>query len=135
MPTIFNVDEADAPCMDIYCNAATPYAGVYFMFPLMFKHFVGPVNDGMLEARLLASRDGANFSYIGANGRDAVLPRGVGQHRKGHTGIFEGEFDAAATAVARGLFEVGDKIVREHTLDCCGIPTYDTQASCRMTRC
>jgi hypothetical protein len=111
VPTVFNVDQEDAPCMDIYCNGATPYAGVYLMFPLMFLHFTGPVNDGMLEARLLASRDGSNFSYIGANGRDAFVPRGAGAHRPGHVGIFSGEFDAAATAVARGLFEVGDKVV------------------------
>lgn len=112
VPTIFNVDADDAPCMDVYCNAATPYAGIYLMFPLMFKHFIGPANDGLLEARVVASRDGVNFSYIGANGRDAFLPRGMGMHRPGHVGIFSGEFDAAATAIARGLFEVGDKIVR-----------------------
>lgn len=98
--------------MDVYCNAATPYAGIYLMFPLMFKHFVGAANDGLLEARLVASRDGANFSYIGENGRDAFLPRGIGTHRPGYVGIFSGDFDAAATAVARGLFEVGDRIVR-----------------------
>jgi hypothetical protein len=98
--------------MDVYCNAATPYAGIYLMFPLMFKHFAGAANDGLLEARLVASRDGANFSYIGANGRDAFLPRGMGAHRPGHVGIFSGEFDSAATAMARGLFEVGDRIVR-----------------------
>lgn len=115
VPTIFNVDADDAPCMDVYCNAAVPYAGIYLMFPLMFKHFPGPANDGLLEARVLASRDGANFSYIGRNGRDAFLPRGMGEHRPGHVGIFHGDFDAAATAVARGLFEVGDRIVR---IDC-----------------
>ena len=111
MPTIFAVDALDAPCMDIYTSGATPYAGIYLLFPLMFKHFVGPANDGMLEARLLTSRDGVNFSYIGANGRDAFLPRGAGVHRPNHTGIFAGEFDAAATAVARGVFELGDKVI------------------------
>ena len=50
------------------------------------------------------------YRYIGEN-REAFLPRGVGVHRPNHTGIFMGAFDAAATAIARGVFEVGDKIV------------------------
>jgi hypothetical protein len=111
VPTIFEVDALDAPCMDIYCNGATPYAGIYLMFPLMFWHFPGRgVNDGLLEPRVVASRNGVNFSYIGGS-RDAFLPRGIGQARPNYVGIFEGEFDAAATAVARGVFEVGDKVV------------------------
>lgn len=81
------------------------------MFPLMFWHYPGNANDGLLEPRVLISRDGSNFSYIGPNGRDAFVPRGVGKHRPNHTGIFEGEFDAASTAVARGIFEVDDKLV------------------------
>ena len=109
--TIFNVDRDDPPCFDVYTNGATPYAGIYLMFPLMFLHFPGPVNDGLLEPRLLASRDGVNFSYVGGNGRDAFVPRGPGVQRHGHVGIFKGAFDAAATAMARGIFEVGNKLV------------------------
>jgi hypothetical protein len=56
---------------------------VYLMFPLMFLHYPGPANDGLLEPRLLVSRDGLNFSYIGERGRDAFVPRGAGVHRPG----------------------------------------------------
>ena len=66
----------------------TQYAGIYLMFPLMFHYYHisldahcaspngpnGPCAnlDGLLEPRLLVSRNGVNFSYAdGPNGRDA----------------------------------------------------------------
>jgi hypothetical protein len=97
----------------------------------------GRGNDGLLEARMAVSRDGTNVSYIT---RDAWLTRGSGQPRLNHTGICEtplhrciaavpggyrsadcaglyvwgadeGAFDAAGTAVARGISQVGDETV------------------------
>ena len=109
----------------------TQYAGIYLMFPLMFHYYHisldahcaspngpnGPCAnlDGLLEPRLLVSRNGVNFSYAdGPNGREAFLQRGVGVRRPNVTGIFSGDFDAGVTAVARGIFEVGDQIVMIH---------------------
>ena len=68
----------------------TQYAGIYLMFPLMFHYYHisthghcaspngpnGPCAnlDGLLEPRLLVSRNGVNFSYAdGPNGREAFL--------------------------------------------------------------
>lgn len=46
------------------------------------------------------------FSYVS---RAAFYPRGEGRHRVNNTGVYEGAFSAAATAVARGLFHVGEE--------------------------
>lgn len=106
--TILNTDALDPPCIDLYTNVATPLGDAYFFFPMMYNHFdevysQGRGNDGLLEARMAVSRDGANVSYIS---RDAFLTRGVGQSRVNHTGIYEGAFDAAGNAVARGFSHV-----------------------------
>lgn len=47
----------------------------------------GRGNDGLLEARLVVSRNGHNVSYVD---RAAWLPRGDGEPRFNHTGVYEG---------------------------------------------
>lgn len=105
--TIFNTDAFDPPCMDLYTSVATPLHDAYFFFPQMFDHF-GPAseNDGMLESRMAVSRDGKSLSYLS---RRAWNTRGIGQLRPNETNIFKGAFDAGSTAVARGMFHVGEE--------------------------
>lgn len=96
---------------DIYTNVATPLADAYFLFPMMYNHFdtvysQGRGNDGLLEARMAVSRDGQHVKYIS---REAWVERGIGEHRNASTGVYEGAFDSASTAVARGLFQIGDE--------------------------
>lgn len=62
VPTIFSVDELDAPCMDIYCNGATPYAGVYLMFPVSEKS----VRDSAWFRTTLLERTGSELSQYGS---------------------------------------------------------------------
>eukprot|EP01046_Picozoa_sp_COSAG06_P037326 COSAG06_NODE_4203_length_4481_cov_3.519651_4_plen_312_part_00 len=105
--TILNTDAKDPPCTDIYTNVATQLGDAYFFFPMMFSHFdtvysQGRGNDGLLEARMAVSRDGQNVSYID---RGAWLSRGSGEHRRNATGVYEGAFDAASTAVLVGLVQ------------------------------
>ena len=92
---------------DIYTNVATQLGDAYFFFPMMFSHFdtvysQGRGNDGLLEARMVVSRNGQNLSYID---RGAWLSRGSGEHRANATGVYEGAFDAASTAVLVGLVQ------------------------------
>eukprot|EP00041_Stephanoeca_diplocostata_P017296 m.345125 g.345125 ORF g.345125 m.345125 type:complete len:581 (-) comp20656_c0_seq1:654-2396(-) len=109
--TIFNTDVSDPPCIDLYTSAVIPVGDAYFFFPMMYNHFdttyaQGRSNDGLLEARMAVSRDGhSDVHYIS---RAAWLPRGSGSHRLNHTGVYQGAFDSASTAVARGFFERGD---------------------------
>lgn len=105
--TILNTDAKDSPCTDIYTNVATQLGDAYFFFPMMFSHFdtvysQGRGNDGLLEARMAVSRNGQNVSYID---RGAWLSRGSGEHRRNATGVYEGAFDAASTAVLVGLVQ------------------------------
>jgi len=80
--TIFNTDEQDPPCMDIYTNSAMALHDAYFFFPLMYDHFTEPEaqgrgNDGLLEPRMLVSRDGHNLESTSL-GR-AGCPGGLGR--------------------------------------------------------
>ena len=62
----------------------------------------------MLEARLAVSRDGVNISYVD---RRAWLPLGAGRARANRSCFFDGAFDAASSAVVRGLAQVGDETI------------------------
>eukprot|EP00039_Didymoeca_costata_P014727 m.240982 g.240982 ORF g.240982 m.240982 type:complete len:608 (+) comp16083_c2_seq4:85-1908(+) len=109
--TIFNTDTVDPPCIDIYTSVATPLGDAYFLFPMMYNHFTliqsqGRGNDGLLEARMAVSRNGHNVSYVS---REPFYARGMGHNRKNNTGIFEGDFNAASTAVARGMVHLDEK--------------------------
>ena len=106
-----NTDDKDPPCLDLYTSSATPLGDATLFFPMMYNHFdsvyaQGRGNDGTLEARLAVSRPGGKASYIS---REAFYPRGEGRPRVGNTGVYEGAFDAAATAIAQGLFQVGEE--------------------------
>jgi hypothetical protein len=78
-----------------------------------FNHFdniysQGRGNDGLLEARMAVSRDGRNLTYID---RAAWLPRGDGLPRVNNTGVWEGAFDAASTAVVRGIVQTPEETI------------------------
>lgn len=109
---VLNTDRDDPPCMDLYTSVATPLGDAFFFFPMMYNHWdtgysQGRSNDGLLEARMAVSRHHAGpASYVS---REAFFPRGEGHHRTNNTGVYEGAFSAAATAVARGLFQVGER--------------------------
>lgn len=90
-PPIFGVDEKDPDHVDIYTSAWTPYPSiddpnvVHLYFPSMYAHFdssapFGFSNDGLLDIRLLTSRDGYNLSYVPASrnkGRSSYVSLGV----------------------------------------------------------
>ena len=74
-------------CLDIYNPAPIQVPGALLLLPSSFRHFsvadaIPPYppnatgfNDGVLDIRLVVSRDGVNFSFVS---RDAFLPRGTG---------------------------------------------------------
>lgn len=110
---VLNTDKLDPPCTDIYTNVATQLGDAYFFFPMMYNHFdesysQGRGNDGTLEARMAVSRHGGNLTYVD---RGAWLPRGGGMHRATSTGVYEGRFDAGATAVVAGIVQSEDETV------------------------
>jgi hypothetical protein len=77
-------------CLDVYNSAPylDPVTGVMLLFPSSFFHIPdyesgAPVeraraNDGVMDARLLVSRDGRTFSFVGSGDREPFIPRGVG---------------------------------------------------------
>lgn len=110
-------------CLDIYNPAPTLLRdGTVLLFPSSFRHFstneTSPpgaggnasarVNDGVLDIRLAASRDGANYSFVS---RDAFLARGVG-YRDPATGAFslaDSDRDAGFVfATAGGVLDPDD---------------------------
>jgi hypothetical protein len=74
-------------CLDIYNPAPIQVPGALLLLPSSFRHFdvaaaIPPFppnatgfNDGVLDIRLAASRDGRAFSFVS---RDAFVARGVG---------------------------------------------------------
>ena len=87
-PVVFSPDKQDPGNLDIYTNAWTPYPSVdspavHLFFPSYYHHFSksapwGFGNDGLLDIRLLVSRDGENISYTStANARQPFVPLGV----------------------------------------------------------
>lgn len=91
-PIVFGADSLDKaadPTMDVYTNSWTPYPSIYnpsvhLFFPSIFHHFAanlpfpGYAADGILDLRLVASRDGSNLSYTSArNGRSPFVPLGI----------------------------------------------------------
>eukprot|EP00756_Hemistasia_phaeocysticola_P062883 Hpha_TRINITY_DN6343_c0_g1::TRINITY_DN6343_c0_g1_i2::g.145445::m.145445 len=88
-PVVFRPDAADPPGMDVYTNAWTPYPSpgspaVHLFFPSMYAHFNtkrpwGFGNDGLLDIRLVVSRDGKDLHYAGprcSNARRPFVPLG-----------------------------------------------------------
>eukprot|EP00656_Telonema_subtile_P000700 TRINITY_DN10339_c0_g1_i1.p1 TRINITY_DN10339_c0_g1~~TRINITY_DN10339_c0_g1_i1.p1 ORF type:complete len:490 (-),score=83.31 TRINITY_DN10339_c0_g1_i1:293-1762(-) len=88
-PSVFAPDDQDPDLMDVYTNAWTPYPSiddpaVHLFFPSMYRHFAhnpfGFGNDGLLDIRLLVSRDGgkSGLRYTPApNARSPFVPLGV----------------------------------------------------------
>ena len=62
-------------------NAATLYDNVYLFFPSAFAHIsfdYSEGNDGLLDIRFAASRDGRTARYVpAANGRSSWIPLGI----------------------------------------------------------
>jgi hypothetical protein len=131
--TVFNVDDADPPCLDVYTSAATLVAGHVFIFPMMFLHcstdlakadrfrcsslahgrLRTAVSNGLLEAHMAVAKgpQGDRFHRIS---HDAYLPRGRGQRRPPNAVFaahpdFSGAFNSGSTAVAAGLITVEDE--------------------------
>jgi hypothetical protein len=87
-PTVFSVDLHDPSSLDVYTNAWTPYPSiespaVHLFFPSMYHHFGADApwgfgNDGLLDIRMVASRDGIRLNYTTArNGRAPFVPLGI----------------------------------------------------------
>ncbi len=82
-PVVFSPDDKDPPNVDCYTNAWTPYPSpehpvVHLYFPSMYAHFgenpYGFGNDGLLDIRLLVSRDGKKLDYVGPRAAAARAP-------------------------------------------------------------
>jgi len=118
-PTVFLPDELDpASGFDVYTNSWTPYPSiekpaVHLFFPSMYFHFGsnpwGHGNDGLLDIRMLVSRDGASLGYVqnASNARSAYVAlgdnscgAGLGSRPEVHGGWcneFSGELAYTAT--------------------------------------
>jgi hypothetical protein len=73
-------------CLDVYNPAPIAVPGALLLLPASYLHFAAAAavpppapgataNDGLLDVRLAASRDGAAFALVS---RDAFLERGIG---------------------------------------------------------
>lgn len=103
-------------CRRRYCCHAAPRAGL--LFPSEFIHIPiaasgSPIprsagNDGVMDIRMLVSRDNRNFSWVS---RDAFIPRGVGR-RDPASGLYNAtgsDRDAGFVfATVNGLLDRGD---------------------------
>lgn len=73
-PAVYQCDDKDpGALLDLYTNAYTPYPSiekpaVHLFFPSMYYHFqgnpYGHSNDGLLDVRMLVSRDGISLDYV-----------------------------------------------------------------------
>lgn len=90
-------------CLDLYNPAPIAVQGAWLLLPSSYLHFGssqaipptpypnGTDNDGLLDVRLAASRNGVNFSFVS---RDAFLERGIGYRQPGGMGAVSGSFSA-----------------------------------------
>jgi hypothetical protein len=67
---VLGPDNLDSPCIDFYTNNVVLYSGHYLMMPDVLDHFPSPPvwnvgDDGVMDVRLLHSRDGRHWSYVG----------------------------------------------------------------------
>jgi len=129
--TVFGFDRLDAQCVDVYNTAAITYNSytapllrasdvanvpvsmaltttAYVAFPSVFQHFGDAENDGVLDVRLIFSRDGIAFRYVGGD-RGAWVPRGPGSRGVSQSmfnateaGGFPAAWDAGLTYMFRG---------------------------------
>ena len=135
--TVLAADTQDDPCLSVYSANPLKLGDMYAMTPLMFLNCndtnvktmakggypracaINPVtspklpavnrkdrSDGFLEAHFAVSRDGKSYTRLS---REAFVPRGVGRHREGYVGVYEGDFDAGSTTVAVGSYVVGNQ--------------------------
>jgi hypothetical protein len=103
-------------CLDIYNPAPIQVSGALLLLPSSYLHFPATAaipaplsnttaNDGVLDIRLAASRDGLNYSFVS---RDVFLSRGVG-YRDSLSGAFtaiDSDLDAGFVfATAGGLID------------------------------
>ena len=120
-PTVFGSDSNDPQAgtggiVDVYSNSWTPYPSmanpaVHLFFPSMFFHFdwdagsqepFGFFNDGLLDTRLLVSRDAATLDYTTArNARAPFVPLGVNTCGKSTPSVPGGWCDPASAAESR----------------------------------
>jgi hypothetical protein len=137
-PVVFGRDGKDPLRVDVYTNAWTPFPSieqpvVHLFLPSFYHHFDQPApfgfgNDGLLDIRLVISRDGANLSYptatnarapwvpLGTNwcGGGAHAPGNVGGWCSPHSGVEAGptDFDTSAMYAASGYVpsQSGDEL-------------------------
>jgi len=134
-PDFVTFDALDPPCLAIYTPTAAwwphPPSGanhgaVLLAFPSVFAHKMFAdhhENDGLVEVRLLASRDGVAAKYVpAANGRSPVLPLGqsgcthlqpsiypAGEMWCNRTSeLAKGDFDSGKIWAVSGLIESSD---------------------------
>eukprot|EP01051_Picozoa_sp_SAG22_P011806 SAG22_NODE_1169_length_5270_cov_15.228969_3_plen_371_part_00 len=119
---VMKSDADDDPCVDVYTNSAVHYEGHYLLIPSFFRHFPAPpawccTNDGVWDSRIVASRDGLNFSYIGGD-REPFLYRGTASGPAPDTTAAQqpvcseignsSSWDASMISIVRGYVESGE---------------------------
>lgn len=130
-PVVLSTDESDPGGLDIYTNAWTPYPSidspvVHLFFPSYYHHFSrtapwGFGNDGLLDIRLIVSRDGEHLNYTStANARQPFVPLGINDCgastpsvRSGWCSPYSGieshtSFDTSAMYMASGYIPSAD---------------------------
>jgi hypothetical protein len=134
-PVVFELDENDPTChnrtnctggMDIYTNAWTPYPNdlnpvVHFFFPSMYYHFgprfpFGFSNDGLLDIRLLVSRDGEHLYYVPDDRGGGSGGSGVG-FRSPFVSLGMNECGATAPGILNGWCSPTSGIESKTTFD------------------
>jgi hypothetical protein len=83
-PAVFGPDAEDPDGIDLYTNGFAPYEGVQLFFPAAMYGFGGDFpwgygNDGILDIRFAASRDGKLIRYVpgAANAREPWFELGL----------------------------------------------------------
>ena len=133
-PVVFGPDAQDPADVDVYTNAWTPVPSVadpivHVMFPSFYRHFgphapFGFANDGLLDIRLVVSRDGVQWQYAAdaRSGRSPFVPLGPNRcggaaHAPGNVGGWcdpvsgvesRTAFDTSAAYMADGYVPAAD---------------------------
>ena len=105
-PAVFGPDAEDPEGVDLYTSGFAPYEGVQLFFPAVMYSFghrfpFGYGNDGLLDVRFAASRDGRTISYVpgAANAREPWVELGTANFEHHFWDHFRGFFSYLTHAV------------------------------------
>ena len=69
-PSVISFDNDDKPSTDVYTSQVMRYEKTWLAFPAFFTHYPSPPNwplaeDGVWDTRIMHSRDGIQWHYLG----------------------------------------------------------------------